>query len=253
MQMVVAVLGVQLAQLLAENGVEFVRRVVDVHRVRQALLLDQAVQHASGRRDTAARGDEQRLNRRGVRQVEIALGQAHRNKVADFEIAHDVVGQPTAVDLLHGDGEAAVVPLRRRRDRVGAGVVPAVHRDAHAYVLAGAVQPPVGAGLQGDGAAVLGLVPHVHHPRVHTVGGPQRVHQLHVMGGTQREGEHVGDRRQPVQPAFPRFRVLRLGHGLGSCIHSLLCCLCTDVHVASGWRGLGRGQFCANVAQCCEG
>ncbi len=62
-QVVMTLLLVELAQFLAKNSIELVRGVMEVHRVRQALLLDQAVQHASRRRNATAGGDEQRLDR----------------------------------------------------------------------------------------------------------------------------------------------------------------------------------------------
>jgi hypothetical protein len=77
-------------ELVREDRVPRARRVVEVNRVGQPAAESAGAQHAHDRRDAAPPGDEQRADRRALRQHEIALRRAEaqvgaRSQLADQE------------------------------------------------------------------------------------------------------------------------------------------------------------------------
>ena len=89
-----------------------------------------------------------RQRRLRMRQIKISLWQADRPIVTDLDLAYDVMRNAATDDRFHVDGEAVIVPLWRRRNRVGAGVAHAAERNAHTHRLTGAMAAPVKAGLE---------------------------------------------------------------------------------------------------------
>ena len=214
-QLVARVLGGEGLQLLPEDHVVGVWRVVDVGDIRQALLRHEAAQYRHDRRNARASTDEQRLDRVGIGQIEVALRYANRQVVAGLDVAHQVVRHAAAVDGFHSDREALVVTLWRRRDRISAGVVHTANRHADAQVLAGPMAAPVTSRFERDGAGIRGLVPHADDLGLERMRDPERVHQLQIVRGAKGEGEGVGDRSEAAQQRA--LRCLRLWlHGFSS-------------------------------------
>ena len=196
MQVIAIVVAIHRLQFLAQHHIKLVGGIVDMVRIRQAPLGNQAVDHAERGGDAAACGNKQRLNRLRIGQIEIPLRQADGQVIAYLDIAHDVVGDSALVDGLHRDREAVVFALGGRGNGVGTGVMLAIGRDPHSHMLPRPVPAPVQAGSQGERARVFGFIPHFDYSGLQLVGGPQRIHQLQVMGGAQWPGKIIGDGTQ---------------------------------------------------------
>lgn len=102
------VLGLDGAQALAEDHSIRRARRVDVDDVADSAAAGQARDHAHDRRDTAAGADQEQLFGSRIRQHEGSFDAPETDDFAGTRVTHQVGRDPSGLDQLRGDRDAAV-------------------------------------------------------------------------------------------------------------------------------------------------
>jgi len=206
-QVVAVVALVELAQLVAEDGVVLGVGRVQVHDVAQAIAALERAEHAHDRRDAAAGGDEQQLLGDLVGEHERALDPTETYERPGLGVAVEERRDLAVPDQLGGDRDAPVRAPGVRRQRVRAPMVDPVDDHPDPQVLTGLVPRPLPPGLDRDRHRVVGLALDALDAAAQLRRVPERVDQLQIVVGQERREQ----RAQSAQRSPLYRRNLRCG------------------------------------------
>ena len=163
----VAMLGLQLLQLLSEDDPVLVGVAVEQGEAALRLAPQGGHQDAQDGRDAASRreGHVVLLVGRIAEGVEVAHGGHHLQGVTGLELLHELRAGPSAMDALHGDPQPPLLE-GAAADAVAAPQLLPVHLQFQGQVLAmdeAEILTQVLRDPESDGDGILGLALHIGH------------------------------------------------------------------------------------------